>query len=329
MPSVLMTQSDHPTISVILPFYNAIEWLRVSVESILAQSFRDFELLAIDDKSTDGSPEMLRKYFSRDPRLRIITNPEKGFLNALNHGISLARGRYIARMDADDIAWPARLQKQFDYMEAHPECVVLGSRAICIDAQGRKLFPTVVSSGHDQIVDELLYNKPGKICHPASLMRTDTVRAVSGYQQEYHFEDVDLFLRMAEFGKLANLDEPLLSYRLLASSISRTRDTAKIQKIYQAVAERAALRLGLPEPDAQATTLLGTPESKHSLHCNWSAQARKAGYRLAALKHAWIAFRLEPFNGRTVWTILQASFGAEVADRLSLIKGRMRRKNGR
>ena len=117
-----------PSVSVLMPTYNPGRYVSEAIESILAQTFTDFEFLISDAGSTDGSLEVMRRYAEADPRIRLIIQPKAGIVRALNELIALARGDLIARMDADDIALPVRLERQVAYLNDHPECVLVGSR---------------------------------------------------------------------------------------------------------------------------------------------------------------------------------------------------------
>jgi glycosyltransferase involved in cell wall biosynthesis len=116
-----------PTVSVVMPVYNTQAYLTHSIDSILGQTFQDWELICVNDGSSDGSLEILRRYEGADPRVRVITRSHSGNNRARNVGMALARGRYIAAMDSDDVALPERLHQQVDYMECHPKCVGLGA----------------------------------------------------------------------------------------------------------------------------------------------------------------------------------------------------------
>src|SRR5436305_9543595 len=127
---------DRPQVSVLMPVYNAIRYIGVAVDSVLSQTFSDFEFIIVDDGSTDGSAEILREYAGRDPRIRLISRPNTGLGFALNEALAVARAPFIARMDADDECLPERFEKQIQYLRNHPECVLLGSRVLWIDSDG-------------------------------------------------------------------------------------------------------------------------------------------------------------------------------------------------
>src|SRR5687768_11090116 len=128
-----------PTISVVMSVYNAGRFLRPAVDSILAQTFSDFEFIIIDDGSTDRSPDVLREYAARDGRIRLTVRPNRGLTRTLNEAIKQARGEFVARMDCDDVALPDRFEKQLAYLRADPTIVCVGGYFELIDGKGRLL----------------------------------------------------------------------------------------------------------------------------------------------------------------------------------------------
>src|SRR5262249_25956297 len=116
-----------PTVSVVMPVYNTEVFLADAIDSIVAQTFTDWELICVDDGSSDGSLDVLRRYERADPRMRVVSRRNTCVARARNDGMAVARGRYIAAMDSDDVALPERLRRQVDYMDSHPECVGLGA----------------------------------------------------------------------------------------------------------------------------------------------------------------------------------------------------------
>src|SRR5512135_1833139 len=143
--------SDPPLISVCMPVYNAERYIARAVESILGQTFGDFEFLILDDGSTDGSLEILRRYANHDPRIRLTSRPNKGLPPSLNELVDQARGEFIARMDADDVALPERFARQVEYLRAHPDCVLVGSRVQLVDPEGDPLCDWCTMQEHEAI----------------------------------------------------------------------------------------------------------------------------------------------------------------------------------
>lgn len=155
-----------PVVSVLMPTYNAEKYLKEAIDSILNQTFTDFEFLIIDDNSKDKTKKIIGKY--NDKRIKLIKGPQKGLAAALNCGIKKAQGKYIARMDADDISLPARFEKQVNYLEAHPEITVLGTWQ---EHFGRWNFIHKAKATHEECKAELLFNCD--LCHSTLMFRKE------------------------------------------------------------------------------------------------------------------------------------------------------------
>jgi glycosyltransferase involved in cell wall biosynthesis len=233
-----------------MPVYNGAEFLHAAVQSVLQQTFKNFELLCVDDGSDDAGPMMLESFVSQDARVSLHRLPHVGISAALNHGISLARGEYIARMDSDDLSHPERFAEQVAYLDAHPEVVALGSAACFIDRDGRALGPwrPVVADAEIRVG---LGRGEASMIHPAMMLRRSAVLSAGGYQEEYNgAEDYELWCRLAKVGSLANLSRMLLEYRIHGASISVAQIRRQLQlteRIMQAWSgkrlDAAALRL--------------------------------------------------------------------------------------
>lgn len=206
--------------SVVLPMCNAERYLRLSIESILEQTFRELELVIVDDGSTDGSAAIAEEYASRDARVRLLRLQRSGLSHALNAGVAASKGWYIARMDADDIAHPDRLRKQVAFLDATPSCVLVGTSIEVIDAVDGSLGTRYFAEDHEEIVEEMLHGTFA-ISHPTVLMRRAAFDAAGGYDQAmYPSDDFALWLEMSKSGRLANLREPLLRYRRHEQAVS-------------------------------------------------------------------------------------------------------------
>jgi glycosyltransferase involved in cell wall biosynthesis len=234
-------------ISVVMCVFNGECFLREAVESILDQSFRDFEFIIINDGSTDGSGALLEFYQKKDQRVRVYHQDNQGLVRSLNRGCELARGKYIARMDADDIAVNDRLARQFQFMEEHPDIGVLGGAAEVIDSSGKTLKISVNPADDSQIRTALLTDCP--FWHPTILMRKSLFERVGGYREiVFGSEDYDLWLRMADHGDLANLEAVLLRYRLHHHQVT----VRKLREVtFSTLAARAAAEArknGRPDP---------------------------------------------------------------------------------
>ena len=243
-------QPSVPSISVAMSVYNGERFLAAAIESVLDQSFGDFEFLILDDGSRDATRAVALHYAARDPRIRVIARENRGLVASLNELVVAARAPLIARMDADDICLPIRFERQFAYMTAYPATGVLGCWTEDIDENDAP-YPLIAI---DHPVDHrgfLFAIEAGLplICHPAVMFRRDLVRSVGGYHPAFsHSEDLDLWLRLASITQIANLPERLLRYRRYSQQVSSRHATeqqtnAAISRL--AYAERAA---GRPDP---------------------------------------------------------------------------------
>jgi GT2 family glycosyltransferase len=271
------------SLTVLLAVYNGQKYLRESLDSVLAQTFGDFEFLIIDDGSTDQTLSILKQYQARDTRIRLVSRPNRGLTNTLNEGLSLARGEFLARMDADDLCLPQRFEKQLAYLRAHPECVLVGSRVEVMDPEGMPIRLMCDEVTHEQI-DAAHMNRQWPVVHPAVMMRLSAAQRL-GYRDIYNtLEDLDLFLRLAEIGKLANLPDVLLRYRQHFASVTHSRE-AEQMKVREAIYREARTRRGLPpEPEPVATRV--RPRKAFEQHRYWAWSALKAGNVATARKHA-------------------------------------------
>ncbi len=302
--STLMTRqpafSVSPPLTVLLSVHNGRRYLREAVQSILDQSFGDFEFLIINDGSTDDSLEILNEFAQKDSRIRIISRANRGLTVTLNEGITLARGEFIARMDADDIALPDRLEKQLAYLQNNPECVLVGSRVLLVDPEGLPIREICDQQTHEDI-DYALMTHGWPLVHPAVTLRTSAVRAINGYSEKYRTnQDHDLFLRLAEYGRVANLPDTLLKYRQHEKSISMGNVKKRIDPL-QAIMEEAHRRRGTISLVNKCSPR--RPASKIEHHENWTWAALAAGHLTTARKHALAAIFKMPLSIQS-WRML-------------------------
>jgi glycosyltransferase involved in cell wall biosynthesis len=212
-------------ISVVMPVYNGERFLAPALESILKQTYRDFELIVVNDGSNDRTTEILDDYAFRDSRIRVIQSPHIGLCEALNIGIDAAKNPWIARMDADDIAMPQRFEKQLNAAKHRPEVVVWGSYIHHINSAGNILsFSKVGPPTVNEFEKRRKRNEVVQVIHPTAFMRKDAVLKAGGYKPEYEAaEDVELFDRMGDSGPIVAVPEALLHYRVHPYSITMTR----------------------------------------------------------------------------------------------------------
>ncbi|OPJ54844.1 glycosyltransferase family 2 protein [Clostridium oryzae] len=209
-------------ISVIMPVYNSEKYLMQSIESILAQTIRDFEFIIIDDGSTDSSLDIIMNYKRKDDKIVVISRKNKGLVYSLNEGISISKGKYIARMDADDVSFPMRLEKQLEFLKTHENVDILGTQVNIIGDISEnerlkydKMLNIPFLDGH---VREALLNYWYCFAHSSVMFRKEIFTKLKGYK-DYRAEDLDLWLRALKTGfKIYKLNEKLVEYRIHKNS---------------------------------------------------------------------------------------------------------------
>jgi glycosyltransferase involved in cell wall biosynthesis len=284
-----------PAVSVLMPVYNTGRYLREAIDSLTAQSFADFELLLIDDGSTDHSARIAQACAERDPRIRVRRRGNKGIGATRVELGEWARAPYIALADSDDASEPERLARQVAYLDAHPDCVLLGTAMQLTDPYG---IPTAVQRGepdHAAIDAALLRGESMAVAQPTAMMRRAAYLEAGGYNPALQrAEDLDLFLRMAELGQVANLPEPLVRYRHHLGSVTFHRNHAENAAQRDAILTAAHARRGIPLPADRpwdAWTGRGTPGERSTF---WAWNALRHGEVAAARRHSWTAVRLAP-----------------------------------
>ncbi|MBT8605260.1 glycosyltransferase [Polynucleobacter paneuropaeus] len=249
-----------PLVSVLFPVYNGGKFLMESIDSILNQSFSNFEIIAINDGSTDNSAELLDAI--TDPRVRVFHQENIGLAATLNRGLSLARGSLIARQDQDDLSYPERLAKQVEYMQLNPDCVLLGTAAEIWVGGKRSDRNHDHPTDHSTLAFDLLFNNP--FVHSSVMMRRDDVIRIGGYSTDPSRqppEDYELWSRLARVGKVANLKERLLVYREVPMSMSRTGPNPFIDRLVTICSENLALANGQKTVDPVTTNVAALTHS--------------------------------------------------------------------
>jgi hypothetical protein len=248
----------NPIVSVVMSVFNGERFLRDAVESILEQRFRGFELIVINDGSTDKSASILDSYQKSDARVRVYHQENRGLIESLNRGCSLARGKYIARMDADDVSVSERVMWQVDFMEAHPQTGVVGGAIEWINAEGKPLGTQRYPAEDSQIKAALL--RGCALCHPTVLFRTEVFVWAGGYRSvAVDAEDYDLWLRIAERFQLANLEAVVLKYRIHPNQVSVRKVAQQTLGLLAAQVAASSRRNGLPDPLSSVKEI--TPET--------------------------------------------------------------------
>ncbi len=251
-----------PLVSVVLPVYNGAADVDKAVRSVLAQTFTDYELIVINDGSKDNSAEILESL--RDPRIRLIHQANAGLAATLNRGIALARGRYIARQDQDDLSHPERLARQIAFLESNPGYGLLGTAAEIWVGDRQTDRAHDHPSAHASLQFELLFNNP--FVHSSVMMRKSVVDGIGGYTTDparQPPEDYELWSRMARVARVANLPERLLVYREVPASMSRTGPNPFVERLVLLCAENIASVLGQREPSIAVRDAAAITHSAH------------------------------------------------------------------
>ncbi|HEY1171930.1 MAG TPA: glycosyltransferase [Verrucomicrobiae bacterium] len=236
--------------------YNGERYLASAIDSILGQTFRDFEFLIVDDGSKDGTADLLAKYAREDPRVHVVTHGKnKGLTASLNELVQLVKGEYLARMDADDVSRPERFARQVEWLDNHAACGLVGSAYTFIDLEGRAGMTFRFENDHHYLQWYLCYQNP--LAHPAVMGRTALFRAVGGYREEFRYgQDFDLWWRLSFTTQLACLPEPLTFVRRNPTGLSG------VHQPEQLVAKRRILTEMLPRlgmKDVEEVLLRGAP----------------------------------------------------------------------
>lgn len=251
-----------PSISIIMPVWNGEKYLAAAIDSLLAQTFTDFELLVIDDGSTDRTPEILRAY--TDPRLRVLRLDHAGIVVALNHGLAQARAEWIARMDADDLSLPRRLERQWQSVSRRPQAVLCHTAVTIFGDDQLRPGESRLPRSRSYTALQLCFRCP--IVHSTVLFKKSVARAVGGYlPEERHAEDFSLWGRLLEQGEFIALTERLVRFRWHAQSVSQNN-----LEVQRTLARQIGIRhcqkfMRLDEPEAiRANALLRTGPDERS-----------------------------------------------------------------
>jgi glycosyltransferase involved in cell wall biosynthesis len=287
-------------VTVLMSVYNTPSWmLDRSVKSILNQTLTRFEFLILDDGSTAASTRTyLAEAAARDSRIRLCSEPHRGLTPALNRGIDLARGDFIARQDADDWSEPQRLERQAAYLDAHSETGLLGCSAWTHQQDETPLWPVRMPESEGQIL-HAFWRGDNPFVHGSAMFRAEAARALGGYREELCCsQDYDFFWRLTETAGAANLAEPLYHYRYSAASVSALRAAEQGRAHCAARLLAQARRRGEPENVAQA--FAGSPGLTEA--CVSTAALKQADHMMLAGDYArafrayWTLARSQPAN---------------------------------
>jgi len=310
---------NSPAVSVVMSVYNAARYLRDSVESILGQSFGDFEFVIVNDGSTDASRDILAEYERQDRRIRMIDQENQGLTRALIRGCNEAGGRYIARQDADDLSHPRRLAEQAALLDRDPAVGFVSCWAQYIGPEGELLEKVTRPADPQEATRLLLDERQGPPAHGSVMFRESTYKEAGGYRRQFYYaQDSDLWLRAAERAWIAYVPKVLYQYRREIDSVSgRYRP---VQKEFGVLGQqcRAARRDGrCEEPYLQRAGDLakqvrlarhnGTPNASRGTQMAYLIGSRLAqqGDRRAA-KYLWQVLRHRPWHWRAWVRLVQS-----------------------
>jgi glycosyltransferase involved in cell wall biosynthesis len=288
-----------PQVSVLMSVYNGDRYLNEAIDSILNQTFPDFEFLITDDGSVDTSLKILQTYAARDRRIRLYTQANQGLTRTLNTMLDQAQGELIARFDADDIALPERFEKQVAFLQQHSDVVCVGSSLDWIDEQGRFIGHCPMPES-DEILQQLMLGGISLLHHPTAMVRRSVMVQVGGYDTSLKTSaDLDLWLRLGEVGKLANIKESLVLYRLHPQSIT----SAKQEQ--QAKDALTACQKAWERRNIQGNFI--RPPADHISQCEFWLKRGWEAYRAkrydVARRCGWRALKINPHK-RNTWKLL-------------------------
>lgn len=292
-----MSITQSPELTVLMNVFNAEKYLNLAIESILEQTYTDFEFIIINDGSKDSSEAIIQKYAQLDPRIIFLSRENKGIVASANEGIALSSTKYIARMDADDIALPNRLEEEMNFLKENEDVVCVGSGSIIIDDEGYELTVWSIPT-KDYDIQKLLMAGHCPLANPSVIFRKDAAIKVGCYREEFGTaEDYDLFLRLGEVGKLANINKPLIKYRFLSGSVSGKNQIQQRETMRLACSE-AWKRRGIKSvfTAGEYWRPINTRNSKHkfSLEFGWWAYNYKN--KPAAIKYGIKSIKLKPWD---------------------------------
>lgn len=265
-------------VSVVLPVYNGARYIERSVGSILRQTHANFELVVVDDGSTDMTSHILKSKFGSDKRLKIITQENLGIVSALNAGVTSAVGEFVARMDADDVSVGNRLHLQLEHMMRNTRCVAVGGQALQIDKDGDAIAPIVVELENIDIVKEIYGGRGSALIHSLAMFRRAALLDIGIYKPGSEgAEDVDLYLRLAEIGLLENLPSLLQMVRRHRESVTSLGEIKDQNERKKKIIDTARARNGLAAPPVTFKPM-SYAKNIDELEISWASQAYQSGY---------------------------------------------------
>ena len=258
--------SSRPKVSVVMAVYNEQPYLEKAVQSVLDQTFGDFEFIIVNDGSTDGSKEVLEWFKGVDDRIQLVHQENRGRPASLNRAIEVARGEYIARMDGDDISHPKRFERQVQYLDENPKVGILGTQVKKIDADGVSRWRWSLPTNPDVIAWRLLFNTC--ICHPTIMARRSIILDLDGYSEwASHADDYELWSRAVLETRIANLQGRFLKFRRHEDAVTVKKREEQIRICAEAAAtlHRAILGSSADEQIARFLVWMDTKSIEEAI----------------------------------------------------------------
>lgn len=286
-----------PLVSVVIPVFNAERYLKRAIESMLSQTLKEIEIICIDDGSTDSSLEILNHFKSQDDRVVVVRQSNAGASVARNRAVDMARAPFIATLDSDDYCPAQRLERQFDYLQDNPDCVVVGSFSEHVDEHERSITVVPTPTDHADLDRSAFERGECAMCGPSLMLRREAFQQVGGYRDQYNYvEDFDILLRLAEIGQIACLPEVLYYYRQVPTSICRTKKKEQRARIEQCIQETCERRgMTLDEKNALPAFLpYDISTSRH--YVNVAVQSILGGNPKTARANAFTALQRQPWH---------------------------------
>ncbi len=216
-------EKNNPLVSIVIPVHNGEKYVRETLDSCIDQTYQNIEIIIVDDESKDGTLEILREYEKKDNRIQVISvSKQNGLGNVINIGIRQSKGEYIARIDADDVMYPTRLEKQVEYLNNNPKCIVVGGQIDIIDSQSKITGHREYAIENADIKKNMFLFQP--FAHPAVTLRRYAVEAVGLYPENmWKVEDVKFFFLLSKQGAFHNISDTVIKYRMTFDTQSQSK----------------------------------------------------------------------------------------------------------
>ncbi len=261
--------SQSPAISVVMPVHNTHAYVGAAIESILGQTLADIELIVVDDGSDEPTREVLKGYDGSDARLRIFLRDNHGLSPTRNFAVAQAQASLVANLDSDDVALPHRLETQLQFMNDNPDCLISSGQAMQVDPDGLEIGLLKTRCEHDGIVEQLNWGRGSAIVHTAAIFRKAAFDQVGGYDDRLTTaEDLDLYLKLSEHGRLANIAQVLVEFRRHVTSTTALSTPGFGTENKRKILEAAYRRTG-KDPAKVQIREFAYPRSESDLYLSW------------------------------------------------------------